>query len=126
MYFDLKSFSQSLAGYTKPLLENLRDIIYEIPEVLKKIKTGTVEFWTKDPPKSLGGLLANMLLAIVLLLPLVVMFVFTAFKTFEHDSDPGWLIVGFFLLLYALSIPIAAVVIALFNIKFGEPESSQA
>ncbi len=124
MYFDFASFKKSLQGYTEPLCRTVHESYHEIPMVLIATRKGCHQYWVNNKPKSIGGVLGFLLFNIFMLLVLLLFMLWSAFHNLERN-EPGWLIMGFFLGLYALSIPIALLILVLFNTKFGLPNYPQ-
>lgn len=124
MYFDTVSFSKSIKTYTEPLGRIVRDIIYTIPKMLTEVRKSISESWTNGKPKTVGGALSYIIFSPLLLALLLIGIIWFALHNPEA-KEPGWLIIGLFLALYALSVPIAIVWLTLFNIKFGLPSYEQ-
>ena len=124
MYFDSTSFKQSFQTYLKPLVRELQDSYYYVPKAVAKFRDSCRQYWQENKPKSIGGVLSELLFSPILLIALLIAIIWFAIYNPEA-KELGWFSLGLWMILYALSVPIAGIILILFNLKFGLPDYPQ-
>jgi hypothetical protein len=124
MYFDKENFKESLQSYTEPLGRIIREIPYDIAEMLHETRRACIKGWKAIKPRNVSNALVCVAFVLFLVVWLPIRGLLFAFYNFDSD-EVGWLFCVLFLSLYVLSVPIWILRLALINTKFGLPDQKQ-